>query len=426
MLRRCDLCAVLFLAIVLCGTAAEERSAFQPHTYDWPQWQGPLRTGLSQETGLLKSWPEEGPPLVWKAKDLGEGWSAPSIAAGRIFTMGDRGSTKKNKTEHVIALEERTGKELWATPIGPGGEAGGYHGPRCTPTVDGNYVYALGLQGDLLCLDVESGKIHWRKSFKKDYHGSPGGWGYCESPFIDGDKVVCTPGGKEATLLALNKKSGETVWKSAIKQGDQAAYASIVVNEMDGLRQYIAFLSGGAVGVAGADGRLLWRYSAPWAGIKCSTPVSHDHYIFASAGYGTGGGLAELKRDGDKVTAKQVYFTKGLKNHHGGMVLADGYLYGADDPHFLVCLDYLTGKEMWRSEKPGKGSLAWADGMLYYRNEGGPIVLVEATPKGYAEHGRFKQPDRSHANAWPHPVLANGKLYIRDQDVLLCYDVKQH
>src|SRR5260370_56127 len=226
------------------------------------------------------------------------------------------------------------------------------------------------------------------------------GWGYSESPLVDGSKVLATPGGKKATLVALDKKTGETIWTAQVPQGDGAGYASIIAADVDGQRQYIQFLGGGVVGIAAADGKFLWRYNKPHNGTaNCSTPIHHDNCVFAASSYGTGGGLVKLSRHGTETTAEEVYFTKHMKNHHGGMVLVDGYLYGSDEG-LLTCLDFKTGKVMWEDRRPGKGSIAYADGHLYYRNEGGPIVLVEANPNKYGEQGRFLQPHRTVARAW--------------------------
>jgi outer membrane protein assembly factor BamB len=391
--------------------------------HDWPQWRGVHRTAKSEETGLLKEWPKEGPPLAWKATGLGDGYSEVSVAKGRIFTMGERRDPKDPKAQvetFVIALDEAKGKEIWATRIG---DRHGDGGPRSTPTVDGDRVYALSPQGDLLCLDAATGKKRWGKNLPKDFGGSVGGWRYCESVLIDGDRLICTPGGKDATLVALNKKTGETVWKSKVPDGDRAEYSSVVIADVDGQKQYLQFLQSGVVGIKAADGKYLWRYGHPANGTaNCSTPIYHDGRVFAASAYGTGGGLAHLTRDGDKTTAKEAYFKKEMENHHGGMVLVDGYLYGEGGGR-LYCIEFKSGKVMWQDGKPGKGSIAYADGRLYYRNEGGPVTLVEANPKKYVERGRFDPPKGGNP-AWQHPVIANGKLYIRHADLLLCYDVK--
>jgi outer membrane protein assembly factor BamB len=386
---------------------------------DWPRWQGVNRNGVSPEKGLMQEWPKEGPKLAWKAEKLGENYCTPTVAAGRIFVMGNRDSK-----EYVIALSEKDGKEIWAAEVGKvRSNGGGYPGPRCSPTVEGDLVYALGLNGDLVCLRVENGEEKWSKKLDKDFKGSPGSWGYCESPLIDGDRLICTPGGKTATLIALDRKSGEVVWKGIVPGGESAAYSSVISAELDGKKQYIQFLSGGVVGLS-ENGSFLWRYDHPANGTaNCSTPVYHDGHVFAASGYGTGGGLAKLSKDGDGYEAKEVYFTRNMKNQHGGMVLIDGYLYGSNEGE-LVCLDFKTGEVQWREREPGKGSISAADGRLYYRNENGPVYLVEVNPKKYVRCGDFKPP-LSGSPAWPHPVIANGRLYIQDQAMLLCYDVKQ-
>ena len=407
-------------ALILVLGCLLASSAFSSE-FDWPQWQGAARDAKSKETGLLKDWPKEGPPLAWQVKGLGDSYSSPSIAKGRIFTMSNR-----EKTEQVLCLDENGGKELWAAPLGPAKGGGGYPGPRCTPTVDGDLLYAEGCGGTLVCLQVSDGKEVWRKELRKDLGGRVGGWEYSESPLVDGDKLIVTPGGKKSTLAALNKKTGETLWVAVVPEGDAAQYSSPIAADVEGTRQYIQFLAGGVVGVSAADGKFLWRYNKPANGTaNCSTPIYSDGHVFAASSYGNGGGLAKLSKDGDGFKAEEVYFTKEMKNHHGGVILLDGHLYGSDEGK-LTCLDFKTGQVKWAAKQTGKGSILYADGRFYYRNEGGKgtVILVEATPEKYVEHGRFDQPDRSGQNAWPHPVIANGKLYIRDQDLLLCYDLK--
>jgi outer membrane protein assembly factor BamB len=403
--------ALLIVPMILAGLALAN---------DWPQWQGKDRTAVSKEKGLLRSWPKDGPEMVWQITGLGDGYTTPTVASGKIFSMGNR-----DGKEYAMAFAEKDGTELWAVELGKvraGG--GGYPGPRCSPTVDGDRVYVLGLAGDLQCLEVATGKRLWSHDLVKDFEGRAGGWGYSESPLIDGDRLICTPGGRKATLAALDKMTGEILWRGPVPQGDHAAYSSIIAADIQGVRQYIQFLSGGVVGMAASDGQFLWRYNQPANNTaNCSTPVYHDGHVFAASGYGTGGGLAKLTKQGDNWSAEEVYFTRRMQNHHGGMVLIDGWLYGSNEGQ-LTCLDFKTGKLGWENGKPGKGSIAAADGRIYYRNEDGPIVLVELTPEKYVEHGRFTPAKKSGQPAWPHPVIANGKLYIRDQDMLFCYDVK--
>jgi outer membrane protein assembly factor BamB len=421
--RLCFLASLLTAALL----AALDSPGSRARSSDWPQWRGVHRDAISAETGLLKEWPKAGPPLAWKATGLGAGYSEVSVAGGRIFTMGERGDPQKPgspEATFVIALDEATGKELWATRIGA---RYGDGGPRSTPTVDGDRVYALSPHGDLLCMDVATGKEHWRKNLPKDFGGNVGGWHYSESVLIDGDRLICTPGGKAATLVALDKKTGEVVWKAPVPgRGERAEYSSVVIANVDGQKQYIQFLQHGVVGIKADDGTFLWRYDHPANGTaNCSTPVYHDGCVFAASAYGQGGGLARLTRDGEQTTAREAYFVKGMQNHHGGMVLVDGYLYGEGGGQ-LYCIDFKSGAVKWHEGRPGKGSIAYAEGRLYYRNEGGPITLVEANPNKYVEHGRFDPPQGGSGPSWPHPVIANGKLYIRHAELLFCYDVKEH
>jgi outer membrane protein assembly factor BamB len=418
-----------WLALVLPGATA---FAGAPSSFDWPQWQGPDRNAVSKERGLLKQWPKDGPPLAWEVKGLGGGYSAPSVAAGRVFGMSDRGND-----EVVWALSEKDGKRLWVRRLGPAfpqRAPQGREGPGCTPTVDGERLYVLSLAGALACLRVGDGNVIWRRSLTRDFGGRLPRWSYRESPLVDGDQVICTPGGRDATLAALNKKTGKTVWKSRVPGSPGPAYASAIALDFGGQRQYVQFTQRALVGVAASDGKFLWRFdrAASRNGINCSTPVYHDGRVFASSAYGTGGGLVKLSQDGNGgAKADEVYFTKKMQNHHGGMILLDGCLYGANGGNqggFLACLDFRTGKVLW-DERDGdqrapKGSVALADGRLYYRTENGTMLLIEPDPKRYIERGRFNQPHRSGKPAWPHPVIANGKLYLRDQGVLLCYDVK--
>ncbi len=435
-------------SVLLCGVAliltafgrsphnlfAAEKPAAGAKPSDWPQWQGPDRTGVSRETGLLKEWPKGGPPLLWEAKNLGGGYTAPSVAAGRVIGMSNRGNDQV-----VWALGESDGKEQWVARIGPIYTRQRMNqeieGPACTPTVDGDLVYVVGMGGELVCLQTADGKIVWHKSLTADFGGTPPMWSYRESPLIDGDKVIVTPGGSMATLVALNKKTGEVIWKAQVPGGDAAAYSSVIAVNVGGQREYVQFLRGGVVGVAAEDGKFLWRYDAPanGMGINITTPLYHDGEVFATSAYNKGGGLVKLTRDdqGD-VKAQEVYFTSRMQNHHGGVILLNGYLYGASGGNGggnLACLEFQTGKVMWDERDKGragvkKGAVALADGRIYYRQEDGTMILFEPTPKEYLERGRFSQPDRTSKPAWAHPVLANGKLFLRDQDVLLCYDIK--
>lgn len=386
---------------------------------DWPSWRGPNRDGICAETGLLKEWPSEGPPLAWKTTGLGEGYSGPAIVGNVLYTMGNA-----DGKEWVLALDcTKQGKKVWATPIGlVRSEGGGYPGPRSTPTIDGDRLYTLGAAGDLVCLDAASGRRIWQHDLVRDFGGQAPQWAYAESVLVDGPWVLCTPGGQRATIVALDKARGQLVWSSPV--GDPAGYSSIIKASIGKVKQYVQLTHRGVVGVNAKDGAPLWRYDKPANGTaNVTTPIWFGQTVFAASAYNTGGGLVWIKKAGRGFQAQEMYFTKKMKNHHGGLILLDGHLYGADEGA-LTCLDYKTGDVKWANGAPGKCSLLYADGMLYARNENGPMSLVEATPEACRVKGRFEQPDRSGKNSWPHPVIANGMLYLRDQDVLLCYDVR--
>lgn len=405
------------------GAPAKPKPAPVATAGEWPQWRGPDRTGCSKETGLLKSWPATGPPLVWKATGLGGGYSAPSIADGRIYGMGYVG-----EEETVWALDAQTGKQVWSTPIVAANRTVGYNeGSRCTPTVDGDRLYALGVGGDLVCLDRASGRLRWQKNFVTDFGGRIPRWGYSESPLVDGQKLIATPGGSDATLVAFDKMSGSVIWKGRTPEGDAAAYASCIAADVDGQRQYIQFLGGGMAGFAAQDGKFLWKYQK-YVNLTANidTPIYRDHIALISAGYNTGAGAVKLETTPAGMTATEIYFNAELKSKHGGMVLVGDYVYGFDDPGTLTCMEFKTGKTVWRDRSVGgNASVTYADGNLYCRSQRGTVALVEATPAGYKELAKFEQQDRSSANSWPHPVISHGRLYLRDQDILLCYNVKQ-
>lgn len=400
---------------------------------DWPQWQGPDRNSISKESGLLKEWPKEGPPLAWKVTTLGGGYSCPSIAEGRIFGMSNRGDD-----EVVWALSEKDGKELWVARLGTAykqpGWPQGKEGAGCTPTVDADRLYVEGMGGDIACLQVKDGKILWQRNLVSDFGGTMPPWSFRESPLVDGDKVIYTPGGEGATLVALEKLTGKTVWKSQVPENPKASYSSAIAIDFEGQRQYVQLTASALVGVAASDGKFLWHYTKPANrnGINCSTPVYQDGMVLAASAYGTGGGVAKLSKDANGFKAEEVWFSKKMQNHHGGMIVLDGCLYGANGGNeggFLICLDFKTGNVLWdEKEDPerrgAKGSLLLADGRLYCRTEKGTMLLIEPDAKQYVERGRFEQPDRTKQPAWAHPVIANGKLYLRDQETLFCYDVK--
>jgi outer membrane protein assembly factor BamB len=380
---------------------------------DWPQWRGPNRDGISKETGLLKQWPAEGPPLVWKASGAGRGYSSFSISNGKLYTMGLRGDR-----EFVVAFDIATGKEAWATPHGSAFRNDRGDGPRGTPTVDGDRVYALGGNGDLSALDARTGKIAWSKNVLKEFGGSNIQWGISESPLVLGNKVLVNAGGPGASMVALNKTDGSVIWKS---QSDEAGYSSAIPVDINGNTQVVFFTAQRAVGLDARDGRLLWEYGKPANNVaNVATPIVRANRIFISSDYGTGGGVVEIKPDNK---AQEIYFTKDMRNHHSSSVLVGDYLYGFSSS-ILTAMKFDTGEIAWRDRSVGKGSLVYADGNLYCLSENGVVGLVEATPTGYKEKGRFRIQQGS-LPTWAHPVVAGGRLYLRDQDTIYAYDVRE-
>ncbi len=410
----------LFAALV---SGAPTRSA----AADWPQWRGPNRDGRSAETGLLKEWPAGGPRLVWKATGLGGGYGGPAVARGRIYLGGS-----VDGNDVVCALDASTGKPVWTAKVGPipketgpGQGIDANDGPRATPTVDRDRLYMLGAGGRLTGLETTTGKEAWHKELARDLGGRMmSGWGYSESVLVDGDRVVCTPGSPKGTVAALDRTSGNLLWQSSALT-DAAAYSSIVIANLAGVRQYVLFTDRHVAGTSPADGRVLWQAPRPGETAVIPTPIVHGDEVFVTSGYGVGCNLFRVSKSANGLVATQVYANRDLANHHGGVVWAGDHLYGHSDGKGWVCLEWATGKVVWANRGVGKGSVAYADGHLYCRSEAsaGTVALVEATPKGYIEKGRFDQPDRSALNSWPHPVIAHGRLYLRDQGILLCYDL---
>jgi outer membrane protein assembly factor BamB len=402
---------------------------------NWPQWRGPLRDGVSTETGLLSSWPASGPPLVWSAKGLGRGFSSISVAGGKIFTMGDRGNA-----QFVIALDEETGKELWAARIGANySSPDDFNGPRGTPTIDDGVAYALGTYSDLVAVDIATGKERWRRNLERDFGGQMmSGWQWSESPLVDGDRVVVTPGTSRTALVTLDKLTGKEIWRAGVprlgpKGADGAGYSSIVISNGGGVKQYVQLTGRGLLGVRASDGRYLWGNNAVANDIaNISTPIVKGNVVFASTSYDTGSVMVELTADEHGgVTATQKYFIppNRFQSHHGGMVLVGDYLYGGHGQSngFPVCLDLATGKSMWspvRNAGTGSAAVIAADGKLYFRYQNGMVVLIDATPAGYKESGSFQIPNPFHLS-WPHPVIAGGRLYLREQDALHAYNIKR-
>ena len=384
---------------------------------DWPQWHGPNRTAISTETGFVRTWPPTGPPVVWSIAGLGEGYGSVAIKGDRIFVQGVKASQSS-----VFCLNRADGKTAWVTPLGPrlGQDKG--PGPRGTPTVENDRLYALTESGDLGCLKIADGSVVWQRNILKDFGGRNPRWLISESPLIDGDRLIVTPGGEGASIVALDKATGKTIWTTK-ELSDEAGYSSCIVSDIGGVRTIIGFTGRAGVGVRASDGKLMWRYervSNRTANI--ATPIVQDNKVFYTSDYDTGCALLGLKAQGGEVKAEEIYFSREMMNHHGGVVLINGYLYGFNNA-ILTCIEFTTGKMIWRDRSVGKGTLTYADGLLYLLGENNVVGLAEASPAGYKELGRFQIADQGWPS-WAHPVVCGGRFYIRNQGTLACYNIK--
>jgi outer membrane protein assembly factor BamB len=406
-------------------TAAAILAAASAHAADWPGWRGPDRSGVSRETGLFKQWPQGGPKLLWQTQSAGLGYSTPSVAGDFVYVISNEGL----ENEYVQAISGKNGSNLWTAKLGAVGnpkQTPNFPAARSTPVLDGAALFALSSDGDLVSLNRADGNEIWRKSLRKDFGGDPGQWAYAESPLIDGDALICAPGGSEATIVALNKKTGETTWKTAIA-GEKAGYASATIFETGGVKQYIAYLGKGLASVDAATGKLLWRYDRPTQGGNTGipTPVSADDTVYCSAGR-SGGGAVKVKNNQGVWETQELYFSPKLPTAIGGAVKVGPCLFGTSDG--IQCVEFATGTVKWTDKSVGAASLCSAEGLLYLHGENNEVALVAASAEGYQEKGRFTPPGGpSHKNmekAWAYPVVANGRLYIRDLGSIWCYDVK--
>ena len=401
------LCLTFLMALFVALGGA--RATLQ--TTDWTQWRGPSRDGRSAETGLLKTWPAQGPPVAWRTTGAGIGYSSFAASGGRLYTLGGR-----NQREFVIAFDASTGKRVWETPAGAlfGNDRG--DGPRGTPTIDGDRLYALGGSGDLVCLDVKAGKPIWTKNLMRDFGGSNIYWGLSESPLVVNDRVLVQAGGRNAAIVALDKMTGEALWR---RHSDEPGYSSAVVAQVGNTQQAIFFTAHRAVGVSVRDGRELWSYDrVSNSTANVATPVVAGNRVFLSSDYGTGAALLELTSSG----AREIYFTPEMRNHHSTSVLVGDHLYGFSGS-ILTAMRLADGRVAWRDRSVGKGSLIYADERLYLYSENGVVGLAEPAPAGYREHGRFRIQAGS-LPTWSHPIVSGGRLILRDQDSVYAYDVR--
>jgi outer membrane protein assembly factor BamB len=399
---------------------------------EWPQWRGPNRDGISPDTGLLQEWNSKQPKLLWTADGLGGGYASVSVARGRIYTTGNQPAGQA-----VICLSAFDGKVLWKHSITTSVPKHGYPGTRCTPSLDGDRLYAIATSGKIACLKSADGVEVWSKDFSTWHGKMMSGWGFSESPLVDGDRVLCTPGAEDAMIVALDKLSGKEIWRSNVsspgsKGKDGAAYSSIVISNGCGVKQYVQLVGHGVIGVRASDGKFLWEYNNVANGTaNIPTPLVSGDYIFCSTGYGAGAALLKLVKDGPTIRCEEQYFLPGNKfqNHHGQMILKDGHIYcgHGHNKGLPICLDMESGKIDWGGNAQGPGSdsaaVCYADGNVIFRYGSGEVALIEATPAGYKLKGSFKPDYIGPEKCWSQPVVIGGRLYLRDQDKLMCYDV---
>lgn len=427
-MRRSWMVCGVGLSVALSLLAASTRAA------DWPQWRGPARDGISQEHGLQADWDAAPPKLLWELDGMGAGYASVSVVGGKLFTTGNT-----DKGQSLICVDLGKTKIDWSTPLTDSSPKHGYEGARCTPTIDGDRAYVVSSDGAITCLSTKDGQILWSRKFSEWDGKMMSGWGFSESPLIDGDRVLCTPGGENAMIVCLDKKTGGDLWKSPMPKigdggKDGAAYSSIVISNAGGVKQYVQLVGRGVIGVRADDGEYLWGYNRVANGVaNIPTPVVSGDYVFASTGYGTGSALLKLSKTGNGVSAEEVYFLNAdtFQNHHGGMILIGDHIYAghAHNKGFPICVDLKSGKVVWGGKmRPpegadGSAAVTAVDGKLIFRYQNGIVALIDATPEGYKLLGKFK-PVFQEKESWSHPVVVDGKMYLREQNKLMCYDVK--
>ncbi len=426
------ICRLLSLLLLVASTLPCWSAEGDPA---WPQWRGPERNGKSPAKGLLKDWSQKQPQLLWMGEGLGNGYASVSIAGDRLYTTGNF-----SDGQAVVAFDLKDKKVAWKETLTPQVPEHGYPGSRCTPTIDGDDLYVVMSEGTVARLERSSGKVVWKRNLQEEWGAPLPIWGFAESPLIDGDRLICGAGSSEALLVCLDKKTGEEIW-STPREGtnlgsrgkDEAGYSSTLISIGAGRKQYVKLLGRGLIGVDAETGKLLWHYNQIANDVaNIPDPIISGDYIFTSTGYQTGAALVQLKRDRDGVRAEEVYFldSKDFQNHHGGMVLVDGFVYAGTKHNngFPTCVELKTGKIRWGGDQrpPGRGSAAvlYADGNLIFRYQSGEVALIEATPRAYRLKGTFI-PEHQEKESWSHPVVVDGLLYLREQDKLMCYDVRR-
>lgn len=410
---------VALIVFGVCGSASAD---------DWPAWRGANRNAVSEETGLIDEWPADGPPLDWRASEIGKGYSSVVVSEGLVFTTG-----RIDGDVYCFAIELKTGKQKWASKIGTTAR-----NVMATPSVHGEFVYAVDPDGELVCLRVSNGETVWQHSFVEDFGGRlMSGRGYGESPLVDGKRLICTPGGADAMIVSFDRRTGDVIWKSTMpdigKNGrDGAAFSSILVSHAAGVRQYVQLVGRGLVGVEADTGRFLWGYNdIANQTANIPTPVSRGDFVFSANGYHAGGVLLKIERDDSEtgVTAREVYRLKGnrFQNHHGGFVLIGDHIFGGHGSNngLPTCFEFETGKIAWKQRGAGTGSasVVAADGHLYFHYQDGVVALIEANSDDYLLKGTLKLPNAG-GDSWSHPVISDGKLFLREQGDLFAYNIR--
>ncbi|MDR2586415.1 MAG: PQQ-binding-like beta-propeller repeat protein [Prevotellaceae bacterium] len=403
------------------------------YAQDWPQWRGLERNGLSKESGLNLEWSAKKPSLLWTFRDAGSGYASPAVAGTTLYCQGSA-----ENQDFVFALDTQTGALKWKQNLGD--EHVSYqnrgHGPRGSVTMDGDKLYLIRGGGQIHCLLASDGKLLWQKDLVQDFGGKMmSDWGYSESPLIDGNLVICSPGGDEGTLVAFDKNNGYVVWRTW-ELLDKSAYSSPIVAQIEGVRQYIQLTEKRVAGIAAKDGKLLWSVEVP--GFRTAvipTPICVNNTVYVTTGYNVGCLLITLSKEDDVWRAEEVYANKNMGNQHGGVVLINGHIYGYSDFSGWVCQNFETGEAIWSTGRSGeigigKGAvLGVGDRLICQEERSGLLAVAEASPDGWKELGRMPFPERTQIvttdnMVWTHPVVSHGKLYLRDHDLLFCYDLR--
>lgn len=418
---RCFTIAVLSMMTMAVVVSVSTSVAADDRAF-WPRFNGPNENNISSDTGLLDKWPEAGPRLVWKASDIGEGYAGVTIARGMIYTAGNVGR------KMIVTALDMAGEMRWQVENGDAYRKS-YPGSRGTPTIDGDRVYHESPTGQVVCLNAKTGKQIWTRNILDDFNGEEPRWGLAESVLIDGPRLICCPGGPKTAVVALDKQTGETVWQSPSADGDLAGYASPALVEYQGRRLILTMTEKALIGVDANNGRLLFRHPHPtrWE-VNALMPVFHEGRILVSSGYGTTGSVMFTLSLAGKPSVAELWNSKDLDNHHGGIVLLDGRVYGAGHEsggENWVCLDWQSGKTLWTAKGIGKGSLTCADGLLYTMSENRDVGLVRPTSQRYELISQFELPRGGKGKTWAHPVVCGGRLYLRHGNFLYAYDVRK-